>query len=147
MGILRVYLALCVIGDHAGPVLPWQMHDGRQAVQIFYTISGFYMAMVLSTRYANSRDFYLSRFMRIFPPYWLVLAATLVLSAASGLFFDRWLLLRTYINHPFQHNGTTGVLLAAASNLTLIGQDWVMFLQHDFGRALQFTGNFWNDPS
>jgi peptidoglycan/LPS O-acetylase OafA/YrhL len=69
------------------------------------------------------------------------------LSWASGLFFDRWLLLRTYINHPFQHNGALGVLLAAASNVTLMGQDWVMFLRHDYGHPLQLTGNFWNDPS
>jgi peptidoglycan/LPS O-acetylase OafA/YrhL len=58
MGILRVYLALCVIAAHSHRVLPWRMHDGRQAVQIFYIISGFYMAMVLSTRYSSARDLY-----------------------------------------------------------------------------------------
>jgi peptidoglycan/LPS O-acetylase OafA/YrhL len=147
MGILRVYLALCVIADHAGSVFPWQMHDGRQAVQMFYTISGFYMAMILSTRYSRPRDFYISRFLRIFPPYWIVLAGTLVLSLAAGLLLNRWLLLRTYINHPFAHNGATGVFLAAFVNLTVFGQDWIMFLQQDVGQRLHFTANFWNDNS
>src|SRR5665213_1124577 len=147
MGILRVYLALCVIADHAGSVLPWQMHDGRQAVQIFYIISGFYMAMILSTRYAKPRDFYLSRFLRIFPPYWIVLLATIIVSVAGGLFFNRWLLLRAYISYPLDHNGAAGVVITALSNFTLIGQDWIMFLQHDAGQSLHFTANFWNDPS
>jgi len=147
MVILRVYLALCVIADHAGSVFPWQMHDGRQAVQMFYTISGFYMAMILSTRYSRPRDFYISRFLRIFPPYWIVLAGTLVLSLAAGLFLNRWLLLRTYINHPFAHNGATGVFLAAFVNLTVFGQDWIMFLQQDVAQRLHFTANFWNSNS
>jgi peptidoglycan/LPS O-acetylase OafA/YrhL len=147
MGILRLYLALCVVADHGGPVFPWRMHNGSQAVQMFYIISGFYMALVLSTRYSKPRDFYLSRFLRIFPPYWIALAATVVLSLFAGLAFNRWLMLRTYINHPFEHNGTAGVLLAVLFNLTVIGQDWIMFLKHDLGQSLQFTANCWNDPS
>ncbi len=114
---------------------------------MFYIISGFYMAMVLSSRYSNPRDFYLSRFLRIFPAYWLVLAATFILSMVGGLFFDRWLMLRTYINHPFEHNGVYGILLSVLLNLTLIGQDWLMFLKHDIGQTLQFTADWSNDPS
>ena len=147
MGILRVYLALCVVADHGGSVLPWRMHTGSQAVQMFYIISGFYMAMVLSSRYSKPRDFYLSRFLRIFPPYWLVLAATFILSLAGGLLFNRWLMLRTYINHPFEHNGASGIFLAVLFNITLIGQDWIMFLKHDLGQSLQFTADWSNDPS
>lgn len=148
MGILRLYLALCVIAQHCGgPFLPWRMQDGNQAVQIFYMLSGFYMALVLSTRYANPRSFYLSRFLRIFPPYWIVLAATFIASLVSGLFFGRWMLLRNYASHPFAHNGLFGVSLATLFNFTLIGQDWIMFLKHDAGQPLQLTAQAWNDPS
>ena len=147
MGILRLYLALCVVADHGGPVLPWRMHTGSEAVQMFYMISGFYMAMVLSSRYTKPCDFYLSRFLRIFPPYWLVLAATFIVSVAGGLFFDRWLMLRTYVNHPFEHNGVAGILISVFLNMTLIGQDWLMFLKHDIGQSLQFTSDWSNDPS
>jgi peptidoglycan/LPS O-acetylase OafA/YrhL len=70
-----------------------------------------------------------------------------VLSLAAGLFLNRWLLLRTYINHPFAHNGATGVFLAAFVNLTVFGQDWIMFLQQDVAQRLHFTANFWNSNS
>jgi len=105
------------------------------------------MAMVLSSRYASPRDFYISRFMRIFPPYWIVLAGTVVLSVASGLFFRQWLLLDPYVSHPFVRNGAIGVFLAASFNLTLIGQDWIMFLSNDVHHSLHLTTNFWNDLS
>jgi peptidoglycan/LPS O-acetylase OafA/YrhL len=147
MGLLRVYLALCVISTHSNSVFPWRMHDGPQAVQIFYIISGFYMAMVLSSRYATPRDFYVSRFLRIFPTYWIVLAATFVLSAASGLLFHKWLLLKPYAAHPFDHNGATGILLAAFSNITLFGQDWVVFLSQHSGHPIRFTGDCLHDVS
>lgn len=145
MGILRFYLALCVVASHGGPVFPWQMHNGSQAVQIFYMISGFYMAMVLSTRYSTRRDFYVSRCLRIFPPYWIVLTAIVVISLCSGLLSHQWLALRYYVSHPFRRNGVSSVLLAAISNITLIGQDWIMFLKQDRGQSLQFTANFWDD--
>ena len=122
------------------------MHDGRQAVQIFYMISGFYMAMVLSSRYAMPREFYISRMMRILPPYWMTLTLTVVLCASTGLIFQQWLLLTPYVD-PLANNGTAGVALTAASNLSLIGQDWIMFLSHDSGHRLHFTENFSNDKS
>ncbi len=105
------------------------------------------MAMVLSSRYATARDFYVSRIMRIFPTYWLVLAGTAVLSTTCGLLFDQWLLLKPYLSHPLDRNGATGFLLTAFSNFTLIGQDWVMFWSHDFGRQIHFTEDFRNDTS
>ena len=145
MGILRVYLALCVIAAHTDSVFPWKMLDGRQAVQIFYIISGFYMAMVLSSRYASPRDFYLSRLIRIFPPYWIAVLGTVAVSALAGLFLHKWLLLAPYVTHPSDHNGPAGISLAVISNLTVIGQDWVMFLSQEPGQPLHFTPDFWSD--
>ncbi|HEY3932799.1 MAG TPA: acyltransferase family protein, partial [Verrucomicrobiae bacterium] len=136
-----------MISTHSNSVFPWQMHDGPQAVQIFYIISGFYMAMVLSSRYATVRAFYESRFLRIFPPYWIVLIATFVLSVTGGLLFHKWLLLKPYAIHPFDHNGATGVLLAAFSNITLFGQDWVMFLSQHSGHPIRFAGDCLHDAS
>ena len=86
MGILRFILALSVIGAHAhfiGFPLPdgkpyevWSMFliDGRQSVALFYIISGFYMAMVLNTKYQNHiLRFYANRFLRLWPTYIIVL--------------------------------------------------------------------------
>jgi peptidoglycan/LPS O-acetylase OafA/YrhL len=146
MGLLRLYLAMCVIGQHATPVLPWTMHDGLQAVQIFYIISGFYMALVLSsTRYANVLRFYESRFLRIFPITWIVVVGVGALSLAAGVMTGHWLALGAYASRPFSANGTLGVAIAAVSNVTLFGQDWVMFLTHPRGAHLAITRNFWTD--
>ena len=147
MGILRVYLALCVVMAHSGKIFPWKMHDGSQAVQIFYIISGFYMAMVLSSRYQRARDFYISRLMRIYPPYFVALAGTILVSIVTGLIFRRWLFLTPYLSGPLAHNGMAGVLLVAISNFTLIGQDWVMFLSQDVGHPIHFTAKFWADTT
>lgn len=147
MGILRVYLALCVVAAHSGTVFPWRMHDGRQAVQIFYMISGFYMAMVLSSRYGTVRDFYVSRVFRIFPPYWFALLGTVVASLIAGVFFQKWLVLEPYIVHPFECNGMLGVVTAATSNFTIIGQDWIYFIRHDLNGNMRFTENFWTNSS
>ena len=146
MGILRVYLALCVIASHTTYFLPWQMHYGNQAVQIFYIISGFYMAIVLSSpRYSTLRDFYTSRLLRIYPAYWIVLLVTILFCLCTGLAFHQWHLLKAYANNPWAHNGTMGIILASFSNITLLGQDWVMFLSHDLGHSLHFTENFKTD--
>lgn len=147
MGILRFYLAICVLANHSGHVVPWQIHDGRQAVQIFYMISGFYMAMVLSTRYSDKTSFYQSRLLRIAPPYFFTVTMTLLISVVSGVLFDQWLLLGAYVNNPLERNGALGVILASIANLTLVGQDFVMFLSHDAGKSLSYGGDFQNDAS
>jgi peptidoglycan/LPS O-acetylase OafA/YrhL len=142
VGILRVYLALCVISAHVRPALPWVLHDSKQAVQIFYIISGFYMALVLSQRYATPKPFYVSRFLRIFSAYWIVLLVVGLASVVGKLVFDDWLYLEPFASHPLEKNGATGFIVALISNLTLFGQDWVMFLQHEHGQALGLARNF-----
>ena len=144
MGILRLYLALCVVGVHSGSIFPWTTHDGHQAVQIFYLISGFYMQMVYGANYVTPAEFYASRFIRIFIPYWIILALTLVLSLGSVVLHWQWIWtsVHPYFDAPFQHNGVLGVLLAGMANITLFFQDWVMFLSDDVGRSLVFTSDF-----
>lgn len=123
------------------------MHDGRQAVQIFYIISGFYMALVLSTRYTSARPFYASRFLRIFPVYWIVLAATMLWSLAVLALRGDALALHAYFDEPLRHNGIFGIACALFSNLTLIGQDWILFLRHDAGLPPQFSADLRLQPA
>ncbi|MDI1253516.1 acyltransferase [Thermomonas sp.] len=145
MGFLRFYLAMCVVMAHASPVLPWPVLDGRQAVQMFFMISGFYMQFVLSTKYASLKSFYTSRLLRIFVPYFVALALVVVISVLSGLVLGDWLAFTPY--SAWRENGVTGVLITATTNITLFFQDWVMFLTQDSGKSLQFTANFWNSAS
>ena len=144
MGLLRLYLALCVVGAHSGPLFPWAAHDAHQAVQIFYMISGFYMQMVYQANYSSPSEFYANRFMRIFFPYWIILALTVGLSlfAAKMQWNWVWTALQPYFQSPLETNGLLGVVLTALSNITIFFQDWVMFLQHDAGNSLSFTNDF-----
>jgi peptidoglycan/LPS O-acetylase OafA/YrhL len=144
MGLVRIYLALSVLAVHAGmSLLPWPMHSGVEAVQIFFLISGFYMALI-SNKYRSAVEFYASRFLRIFIPYYLILSIVLFTCVVAGLAFGHWLDLAPYFSSPTERNGVLGIVLTAVSNLTVFFQDWVMFLEHDPGRALSFTTDFQN---
>jgi len=106
----------------------------RNAVQLFYIISGFLISYVLVERksYANIRTFYLNRYLRLYPMYFAVAALTLVeLALTSSNFFQM------YKELP----ASADVFLIFA-NLFLFGQDWVMFSAiqgHQLVLALDFT--------
>jgi len=87
MGILRYFLALVVVSSHI-PVVFLKPLDGNGglAVQAFFVISGFYMSLIVekyqlsSFRFAQVKNFYLSRALRIFPLYYVCLFITLGLA-------------------------------------------------------------------
>ncbi|WP_158222494.1 acyltransferase family protein [Rhodopirellula sp. MGV] len=146
MGILRVYLALCVLTAHSSSLLPCPMLNGRQAVQVFYLISGFYMQLILSQRYDKTFQFYRSRLIRVAVPYFVVLAIVVAISFIVGCLSGNYLSLTPYQTMQ-ANNGALGVLFAAISNVTLFGQDIVMFLKHDLGEPLCLTHCFRNSPT
>jgi peptidoglycan/LPS O-acetylase OafA/YrhL len=86
MGALRLFLACVVIVAHtsASGLLP--CIGGKHAVRIFFIISGFYMAMILSEKYHEGDRrkwlFYSNRALRIFPPFWIVLALEIIVTLA-----------------------------------------------------------------
>lgn len=85
MGVLRLLLALAVVFSHAGGSWSgFSFGNGRIAVQTFYMISGFYMSMVWNEKYAFQtnpiRTFYISRALRIYPLYFLVLAISILMA-------------------------------------------------------------------
>jgi len=144
MGILRIYLALCVVLGHSGLVLPW-LHNGKEAVQIFYLISGFYMAHI-ANKYGSALEFYFSRFFRIYTPYYFILILIISISVLSGLFLNFWGPLASFVSQ-MDKNGIWGIVVTSISNLTIYFQDWVLFLTHDAGEAFSFTSNFWKSSS
>ena len=111
----------------------WTMADGVVAVQAFYIISGFYMALVLNEKYTFQgalTQFYASRALRLFPIYWVILlttllCATLIPSMNSGRLY---LLLAA----PDIIDGTSLVFVNLA-NVLLIGQDVLQFLHVEAG--------------
>lgn len=142
MGVLRFLLAIAVVIAHAGPVFGYYIADGRFAVQMFYLISGFYMALVWDGRYAENehpvRTFYLSRFLRIYPQYAIVLLLSIAISTYAWFTQDR---------HPIavaQHFPLSEIsaLLTYGTQATLLGLESLLFLAREGDGTLNFTSNF-----
>ena len=90
-GTLRFFLALLVVQGHIWPELAsW---TGVYSVYSFYILSGYLMALVLDRTYpftvAGTRSFLLNRALRIYPPYLLVVVATIPLMIAYPEVFAR----------------------------------------------------------
>lgn len=80
MGLLRIFLAFGVLVEHANLYETFHFFSifkGGYEVPVFFMISGFYMAMVLNTKYEQSLygniSFYVARYLRIWPTYIVVL--------------------------------------------------------------------------
>lgn len=81
MGIIRLLLAVSVVLAHSTSLFGLSFVGGRFAVQCFYMISGFYMALVLSEKYVGAGAysvFMKSRLLRLYPVYFVVVIATFV---------------------------------------------------------------------
>jgi len=78
VGLIRFYLAVTVVLAHCG--LKGWLFGGVQAVQMFFVISGFCMALVLNEKYRepNPTRFYLARYLRLWPAYAVVLLLTFI---------------------------------------------------------------------
>lgn len=123
MGVLRFFLALSVVFTHAGSFTGFFLGDGRLAVQAFYMISGFYMAMVWTEKYSKYdspvMSFYLSRALRIYPMYFIVIALTLILALFIKLPPLEYL--------ASSSDGLPLVIWAYVSQITLIGMETSVF--------------------
>jgi peptidoglycan/LPS O-acetylase OafA/YrhL len=88
MGLLRFLLAACVIAGHSSAILGLPLLDAGLAVKTFFMISGFYMTLILTSKYHVERGgywlFISNRFLRIYPSYFVVLAVSLLFYAAAS---------------------------------------------------------------
>jgi len=84
MGILRILLAISVLASHlhGGAVLGFRLIYGDMAVQCFYMVSGFYMALVLNRKYRPGQYwlFLQQRYLRLIPAYWVILLINIVVA-------------------------------------------------------------------
>jgi len=137
MGVLRCLLALSVLLVH--DLDGWfKLIDGVAAVQCFYLISGFYMALVLNERYANVGSFFFNRALRLFPTYWAVLLLTLLAAVLAG----RPTFIETALQSDLPWDARA---LLFVSSVLLVGGDVVMFVRPTEA-GLVFTATFWNEP-
>lgn len=121
MGYLRFLLAFAVVLHHT-PGSPY-LFNGGFAVELFFMISGFYMALVLRKKYAGKTyEFYTNRLLRLLPTYYLILAANLV----AILLFNAG----EHMTRDALVDGVTGEHRSALmlTNLTVVGQEWASFM-------------------
>lgn len=144
MGLLRLILALTVVIAHSQPLFKLSFTGPVIAVQSFYIISGFYMALILNEKYVGPgsyRLFITNRLLRIFPVYWVVLVLTIVLflvfekAIGTGITLD---LYREFI--PGMGFDTLALLIF--SNLLIFGQEAITFLKLNAEGSLMFTPDF-----
>lgn len=149
MGVFRLLLALAVVVAHVSPPVGLRllgMVSGSLAVQIFYVISGFYMAMVLRRKYVGKGAhvaFLKNRVLRLHPMFLVVLLATLVLGGLLELVAGRAIEPLACWLDQRGHMSLGSALFFGISNLTIVGQDLASFtaVDPDSGR-LYLTADF-----
>lgn len=121
MGFLRLFLACIIVLWHSPiGIVPRILHPGL-AVQCFYAISGFLIQLSIN-RYKNETNkhwyfnFYISRFLRIFPLYWLCAVLTFI-------FFDT-------LNISGYNPKEIAIFLL--NNALIVGQDILRLFSYDF---------------
>lgn len=131
MGYIRFVLALSVAVSHAGL---WTPMNAAHAVQLFFVISGYYMATGLAGTYKDRPlAFYANRALRLFPAYWVVALLTFA-----------WLLAINYdwgAIHAFRGKVPLSGLIVL-SNILLVGQDIVSLMQG--GYTYLFVSPAWS---
>ncbi len=142
MGGLRFLLAMTVVLGHCAGFM---FVGGTNAVQIFYMISGFLMSYILVERrsYKTVSDFYLSRYLRLYPVYAIVAALTLGLLAFASITGQNVRYFSGINFWDYYKNGSLGAnVYLVLSNLTLFFQDWSMFMDTCSSGHLAFTSDF-----
>ncbi|MFA5750428.1 MAG: acyltransferase [Candidatus Shapirobacteria bacterium] len=145
MGLIRLLLAISVIMAHSSPILGLTLVQGQLAVEIFFMISGFYMALILSEKYTKKSDYKLfisNRFLKIFPTYWITLMICLIYQVIYLYLNPNSPNIFALFNPRFNLNPFTFITFLI-SNLIIFGQDVLLFfgLNTTTG-ALFFTSNF-----
>ena len=123
MGLLRLALALAVLLTHLPPAT-YRFMGGGLAVQCFFIVSGFYMALVLEGKYRDAGIFYSKRFLRLAPTYFVaMLLAAVVLFGLGPSATATPEMFAAFYRHP------GAALLLGFQNLTLLGQELLFWFK------------------
>ncbi|NML64679.1 acyltransferase [Hymenobacter sp. RP-2-7] len=136
---------MAVLIDHASSARGFHLVTGSVAVEAFFMISGFYMALVLNEKYIKENSSYSlfisQRLLRLYPIYWVVLGLTVAISAVLLGSKGYPLKLEAYLQAS--HLTPVTWLVLGWSNLVIIGQDALMFLGLDKASGqLYWTADF-----
>lgn len=85
LGLIRFCLAALVVASHNSLAVGISAHS---AVVAFFIISGFVICMAVVERYDNPIDFYIARYLRLWPTYIVVAGAVLLFVLPMWQFSD-----------------------------------------------------------
>ncbi len=137
MGLIRLLLALSVVSAHQENHFIFYLVGGTVAVKTFYIISGFYMAMIINN-YKDNISFYKSRYLRLFPVYFVCVLITFLIGEGATLYN-----VRLFDNDQIPI--LTHIFLLF-TNIFIFFQDIVMFIGVKGGEFF-FTGDLqFSDP-
>ncbi|MDO1558679.1 acyltransferase [Brevundimonas sp. 2R-24] len=123
MGMLRLTLALAVLLAHL-PGAPFTFVHGGLAVQAFFIISGFYMALVLDGKYADRGLFYSNRLLRLAPSY-----LAMMVVCAIGLFGFGVSVTATPEVFMTAFSDPATAVVMAFENVFVVGQELLFWLR------------------
>ena len=133
VGTVRFLLALCVVATYSPgqAIAGVTLLSGITAVQAFYVISGFLITMVLNERkqYQSVGNFYLSRYLRLWPSYFVIAVASFLIygkGLVAGLANMQW----------------STIMFIWISNCTIFFQDLFFFLKFRDGFLVPAT--YWS---
>ena len=128
MGLLRILLAISVLTAHihGKSILGFRLVHGDLAVQSFFMISGFYMALVLNQKYRPGEYwvFLQQRWLRLMPVYWILLALNIV----TAIFFvSRLPVQRAYAGWLYHGHVPDATALAwfVFENIFIVGYEFL----------------------
>jgi peptidoglycan/LPS O-acetylase OafA/YrhL len=143
LGTIRFLLALAVVAAHVRDV-PFQVELGSLlAVQGFYIISGFLIALVWTNKYQQQPHglllFYSNRAARIYILYWVVLVLSIVIAQ---------IIKTTTHNYPGYFGSQPHSLLPykVFVNAFIFGSSWAYWLGFDDTTGLYFTMDYTTSP-
>lgn len=123
-------MAIAVVIAHIGPLWGIRLPDSVIAVQLFFMISGFYMSLILDSKYGGKSPFLFisNRFLRIFPIYWMVLIFGILGCALSAWLTGEWLFMAPYVKYYASLKPGTWLYLVF-SHLLILGQEATLFFK------------------
>jgi peptidoglycan/LPS O-acetylase OafA/YrhL len=146
MGSLRLVLALSVLLHHCSyHQIGVRLIDDGVAVQLFFMISGFYIALILNEKYiaqGSIKRFYYNRFLRLFPVYWSVLVGAIGICVIYYVTAGNWRLLHSLSTYAESMTLETFVYVIF-SNIAIFNQDLFFFMEYDLVEgALHFSKGY-----
>src|ERR1035437_2129809 len=130
MGIIRLLLAISVVIDHSNPLFGFSFIGGQLAVEVFFIISGFYMALILCEKYNKASDrkiFIGNRLLKIFPIYWVIFILGLIYELANAYFHYSSNEVSLFV-HPGIHLNVFSFFYFLLTNIIILGQDIILYL-------------------